>query len=936
MMKDKGKFSAFDLRSIAVSIFMVLFFCGVIFSYYLMLASETRQKIIEHGNFSAATAAKQIDQYLSTGSDVMRLACYTLDKMIRDGRPQQEIVDVLTNRSAAVESIMSGDSIGLYGYINGEYLDGTGWEPNAGFDATHRPWYIEARANIGQVAVVDPYLDEYSNTIMISLAKTLCDGKSVAAMDISLQRLQTITEELSASNESAMEIVLDQQYRVLAHSDKSERGRNYMAEEGTFGRTLVDGLRSADENYFSITFGGVDYIVYTVPVANDWLCLSVFDETAAFSQLKRTLAFTILASLMIIAIARYIMMHYNKKARLAMELDKRARNADAASEAKSAFLSNMSHEIRTPINAILGMNEMVLRESDDQNVIEYSENIRTAGNMLLGLINDILDFSKIEAGKLEILPVEYDISSLLNDLVSMVQLRAESKGLDLSVDFDGRLPSCLYGDGVRIKQVITNILTNAVKYTEKGSVTFSVGFERSEERPDIVILFVSVKDTGIGIKKEDIGKLFSKFERIEEKCNRHVEGTGLGMAITQNLLGMMGTSLHVESEYGRGSNFYFRLVQKVVRWEPMGDYKASSHGLLKEHKAYREKFTAPDACVLVVDDNPMNLMVFRNLLKKTRVQIDMANSGDEGLLLAQGKKYDIIFLDYMMPRKDGIETLHELRAQVGGPNIDTPAVCLTANAISGARERYIAAGFHEYLTKPLDFGKLEDMLMTFLPEEKIQAAGEEDAPAEVPEEIPEVLAPLKGEDWIDLNLGMENNGDAKSYLELLQIFYESMDEKAEEIEGFYAAENLKDYTIKVHALKSSARIIGAKDFGEEAQKLENAGKRGDMGYIRAHHAAFLETYRSFRAPLAGIFASSKTEKEAAEREKPEADEKRMEGVYEEIRAAADEMDCERLDAVFAEMEGYRILEREAELYEKLKDAASKFEYDTILDLLPKA
>ncbi|MBQ1915639.1 MAG: response regulator, partial [Selenomonadaceae bacterium] len=577
-----------------------------------------------------------------------------------------------------------------------------------------------------------------------------------------------------------------------------------------------------------------------------------------------------------------------------------------------------------------------LRESDDQNVIEYSENIRTAGNMLLGLINDILDFSKIEAGKLEILPVEYDISSLLKDLVSMVQLRAESKGLDLSVDFDGRLPSCLYGDGVRIKQIITNILTNAVKYTEKGSVTFSVGFERSEERPDIVILFVSVKDTGIGIKKEDIGKLFSKFERIEEKCNRHVEGTGLGMAITQNLLGMMGTSLHVESEYGRGSNFYFRLVQKVVRWEPMGDYKASSHGLLKEHKAYREKFTAPDACVLVVDDNPMNLMVFRNLLKKTRVQIDMANSGDEGLLLAQGKKYDIIFLDHMMPRKDGIETLHELRAQVGGPNIDTPAVCLTANAISGARERYIAAGFHEYLTKPVDFGKLEDMLMTFLPEEKIQVAGEADAPAEVPEEIPEVLAPLKEEDWIDLNLGMENNGDAKSYLELLQIFYESMDEKAEEIEGFYAAENLKDYTIKVHALKSSARIIGAKDFGEEAQKLENAGKRGDMGYIRAHHAAFLETYRSFRAPLAGIFASSKTEKEAAEREKPEADEKRMEGVYEEIRAAADEMDCERLDAVFSEMEGYRIPEREAELYEKLKDAASKFEYDTILDLLPKA
>ncbi len=605
--------------------------------------------------------------------------------------------------------------------------------------------------------------------------------------------------------------------------------------------------------------------------------------------------------------------------------------AIAANEAKTSFLSNMSHEIRTPINAILGMNEMILRESEDKNILTYSGSIRTAGGTLLGIVNDILDFSKIEAGKMELIPVNYDLSSVINDLVNMVKARADEKGLEIILDIGKDVPKMLKGDEIRLKQIIMNILTNAVKYTEKGSVTFSVGFERIEEDPDNVMLCVAVRDTGIGIKPEDIERLFMKFERIEEMRNRYVEGTGLGMAITQNLLDMMGSSLQVESVYGRGSTFSFRLKQKVVKWEPLGDYEGAYHAFLKGREEYREKFTAPEACVLMVDDNPMNLTVFKNLLKRTRVRIDTANDGSEGLLLMQDKKYDLIFLDHMMPGKDGIETLHELRAQQGSPNIDTPAICLTANAISGARDRYIEAGFDDYLTKPLDSGKLEDMMMDYLPKEKIEAAGTEEISAGSME-IPEILAPLKEEDWIDLNLGMENSGDAESYLELLQIFYESIDEKTEEIDGFYVAEDLKNYTIKVHALKSSARIIGARDFGEEAQKLENAGKSGDLDYIRAHHADFLETCRSFRAPLAEVFAVSKAEEGAGE-EKPEADEKQMEGIYKELRAAAEEMDCERLDAIFARMEGYRIPAKDAELYGKLKAASDRFDYDSVLSLL---
>ena len=553
--------------------------------------------------------------------------------------------------------------------------------------------------------------------------------------------------------------------------------------------------------------------------------------------------------------------------------------AEEASRAKSDFLANMSHEIRTPINVVLGLNEVILRECGDKNILSYAEGVKTAGNTLLGLVNDILDFSKIEAGKMEIAPVEYDISFLLNDLVNMIRTKADEKGLAFTVDVDREIPKFLYGDEVRVKQVITNILTNAVKYTEEGGVTFSVGFEHCEENPGSVILLVAVKDTGIGIKPEDISKLFSKFDRIEEKRNRHVEGTGLGMAITQNLLNMMGTSLQVESTYGLGSKFYFRLEQDVVKWEPLGDYEASSRVLLDKCEHYREKFTAPDACVLMVDDNAMNLLVFKSLLKQTQVKIDTANDGDEGLFLARKKKYDLIFLDHMMPGKDGIETLREMREDMNGLNSNTPAICLTANAISGAREQYIAAGFDEYLTKPVDSSKLEDVLMEYLPKKVVGANSEEkvsqedsrndskdDTKDDVKDdikddsrEIPEILAPLKKLDWLDVRTGMLNSGDLETYLSLLKIFSGTIDAKAKEIEDFYTTGNWKNYVIKVHAMKSSARLVGAKDFGEEAQKLENAGKSEDMDYIHAHHAALMETYRSFRASLAEFCASLESE-----------------------------------------------------------------------------
>ena len=608
------------------------------------------------------------------------------------------------------------------------------------------------------------------------------------------------------------------------------------------------------------------------------------------------------------------------------ELDEARQLADEANHAKSDFLANMSHEIRTPINAVLGMNEMILREAEDDTILTYAENIENAGSTLLGLINDILDFSKIEAGKIEIIPVDYDISNVISDLVNMISTRADEKGLLLEFDFDQTMPRYLHGDEVRVKQVITNILTNAVKYTEKGNIYFCIAYERAGDDPNDVYLKVAVKDTGIGIKEEDLPKLFSEFERIEEKRNRNIEGTGLGMSITMSLLRMMGSALEVESTYGVGSTFHFKLKQEVVNWEELGDYENAINERRKDHKKYREKFIAPEARVLVVDDNRMNLMVFGSLIKQTMVQIDTAESGAAGLELTGKNKYDIIFLDHMMPEMDGIETLRRLRNQTDGPNTTTPVICLTANAISGARESYISYGFEDYLSKPIDSGELEAMLIDFLPEDKIREPLEKKTVSSDSNIVPEELMPLMGSS-IDVKAGIKSSGDLEFYKTVLKVFYETTDDKARELDHFFEEKDFKNYTIRIHALKSSARIIGAMAFGEAAQELENAGRAEDWDYLSSHHPGLMGAYRGFKELLSLVFAEQKTDAG------PEASDKVMAGIYDRIRSAAEAMDYGELEDIIDEMSGYTIPEGERSKWDSIMSAFDRIDYDAVLEVL---
>ena len=402
--------------------------------------------------------------------------------------------------------------------------------------------------------------------------------------------------------------------------------------------------------------------------------------------------------------------------RITSELLDMAKEARDANNAKSAFLSHMSHEIRTPINAILGMNEMILQDSKEDETLEYASSIRSAGNNLLSIVNDVLDFSKIEAGKMNIIPVEYEPASVINDLYNVVRLRAADKGLKFNIDIDPDIPSVLMGDDTRIKQVITNLLTNAIKYTDNGSVTLSIKKIGSAEKS--VTLKVSVKDTGIGIRPEDMEKLFDEYRRFDEKRNRTVEGTGLGLSITTELLELMGTRLDVDSTYGEGSEFSFKLEQDVVNDTPVGNL--SQRFNTNVVRKYRVRFTAEDAHILVVDDSKVNLTVIKNLLKKTRINIDTALSGEEAIRLVKENAYDIIFLDHLMPKMDGTETLKKMNELEENMSATAPVICLTANAASTARDDYIKEGFRDYLPKPISLKDLEDMLFYYIPPEKIR------------------------------------------------------------------------------------------------------------------------------------------------------------------------------------------------------------------------
>ncbi|MBO5588270.1 MAG: response regulator [Anaerovibrio sp.] len=572
--------------------------------------------------------------------------------------------------------------------------------------------------------------------------------------------------------------------------------------------------------------------------------------------------------------------------------------AESADRAKSSFLANMSHEIRTPMNAINGMSEFIIRDTTDSFARENALLIKSASASLLAIINDILDFSKIEAGKMDIINTPYQMSSIINDVMTMISIRLKDKDVELIMDIDENIPYSLIGDEIRIKQVMVNLLNNAVKFTHNGYIKMKMWFEKMPEG-NAVKIFSCVEDTGCGIKPTDLVKLFSSFEQVDTKRNRSVEGTGLGLAISKRLCRSMGGDITVDSIYGKGSIFTWTVVNKVDDWKPMG--KLNKDDSLFQRKLFKYTFTAEEATALIVDDNRVNLKVAEGMLAPYKVKTTCVESGAEALNLLTNEKFDIVFMDHMMPVMDGVECMYKIR-EIPGCQY-TVVIALTANAISGMKEQYCEYGFQGFLAKPIEAKELDECLKQFLPEEKIN----------------KLEKPFTSQtDTIDQDILKQVYTDGRKKMKLLGSLIENED---------YA-----NYIIEVHALKTVAAIINQKELSQMAREHEMAGKDGNYDFIRRNFDKLMAKYASVIAYLGDYFADDIYDKKEEEN-LVEISQQEMDRIIDSMESAIGDFDLDIFEELRTKLSKFKVSNEQRELLNKMKDAGNDFDYDALEELI---
>ncbi len=833
-----------------------------------------------------------------------------------------------------------------------------GWVPEPDYVEEERVWYTGA-LTAEDFNITEPYYDARTGEYCITFSKMVQSEQGefygVFAIDFYLDVLTDILGE--GYSEEGYAFLVDKNGLIIDHpnseyefSDEDSVNIHDLVYDRLYGADGMVSFRDYDGAYRVGDSMEENVSGFRIIVVKDWW--SIYGNV-----LEYMLLFLGLFGICIFAVNMVIhkMIHWQWKAN--ENLKEMAASAIRAEQAKSLFLSNMSHEIRTPINAVLGMNEMILRECRDKQLLLYAENIQSAGKTLLFLINDILDMSKIESGKMEIVPAQYEVGDLMVDLWNVICLRAQEKGLSIQFHLNPNTPRLLYGDDVRIKQIVTNLLTNAVKYTPQGSVEMDVDYRKESDQT--LLLILSVKDTGIGIREEDMGKLFESFQRIDEEKNRNIEGTGLGMTITMSLLKLMGGDMEVKSVYQKGSTFTVTIPQEIRSEEPTGEFEEIRRRQKQTGGGGKKLFEAPDASVLVVDDNTMNRSVFQALLKRAKVKITTAASGAECLELIQKEKFHIIFMDHMMPEMDGIETLHEMHRISGHPNEDTPVIALTANALTGAREMYLQEGFSDFMTKPIEGELLEKMVMEYLPEELVkvveeeeeepmeeqaaqgetvqgQAAQEDGETSDARKEPADELESQWESQGVSIQSGLVYVGGSRDvYLDMMEVFLREKDQQREKIKGFLAEEDMANYAILAHALKGNARMLGAAHLADIAFEHEKAGKADQLSFVQENweeldqeweriRTVFQEIYRHYRGDEPEKYAVVETGEI-------------VQITREELDEVAEWLDAFQTDKAVERLKEWLEQRLEPEMHQKIRDALlaleEEFDEDKAIEIL---
>ncbi|MDR2528140.1 MAG: response regulator [Synergistaceae bacterium] len=833
--------------------FVVMAFFLMALTGSLSIGVIVRRHLAQGVEGAIRAAEASVEVGLSETEATMNNVANTVQGMLREGFPRERVLAYLQSTSVWLrqKTLWKTGFYGVYGYIDGEMLDGIGLGPKEGFIPQARPWFDAAVRNSGKKTVyTEPYEDCRTGQTVLTAVRNLYGDSGeyygIIAIDMDMSWLQEYAGGLRVGDGS-YGVILNQHMMVVGHPKDKYVGLQ-LHELGEGQREIHNQLMSKGfVSSMSVkSVDGIPVMVSFSPISNGWYIGVVTPFGSYYRDVYRTAAILSLLGFCMMTLLTYIL----------LKLSAAKTRSDEESRSKSTFLARMSHEIRTPMNAIMGMSELARREYGEPKGLEYIEDIRRAAEHLLSIINDILDFSKTESGRLELVNANYETASLLNDVFVILRPRLNEKALKFSYDVDESMPAFMTGDVSRVRQVLLNLLSNAVKYTEKGFVKFTARCVKNTKNAKKTrnggntLLTFTVEDSGIGIKPEDLGKLFGRFSRVDAKRNANIEGTGLGLSIARSLCRAMGGDITVRSEYGKGSVFTATVAQQVTDLRPM-------ESLTHKNASWvgKPRFTAPDFRLLVVDDNATNLKVSEGLIAPYEMEVETCLSGEESIERLKEKDFDLVMMDHMMPGMDGIEATKAIRA-MGERFAKLPIVALTANAMSGMREMFLENGFDDFLPKPIEIPKLHELLEKWIPKER-RAALNKIAVSEM-----EKNGSALSIDGIDAARGLAMcGGSPATYKELLELYRRDAESKMEYLNLSYAESDPKTFTVQVHGLKSSSANIGAEELSKMAAALEEAGKGRDMEYVRARVDAFRQALSEMIARVqAALLARSEDKK----------------------------------------------------------------------------